>query len=132
MYGAMQLVQPPVATTYVGAAVGISALLLAGGRRQYRAVLPHARVMIHQPSAQVEGVAADIDVHAREILRLNSRLVELLARHTGQRSEQVARDINRDFWLSAEEAIDYGLADNIVGQRTSTATAKHASRARPE
>jgi ATP-dependent Clp protease protease subunit len=116
IYDAMHLVQPAVATACVGSAVGISALLLAGGTRGKRAALPNARVMIHQPSTDVEGTAADIDVHAREVLRLNTRLTELLAHDSRQTVERITLDINRDFWMDAYEALAYGLIDSVVGQ----------------
>lgn len=116
IYDAMHLVQPQVATICVGSAIGIAALLLAGGARHKRAALPNAHIMIHQPSIQLEGTAADIDVRAREILRLNARLTESLAVETGQTDEQITRDISRDFWMNAQEALEYGLIDKIVGQ----------------
>jgi len=129
VYDAMQLVQPKVAITCVGTAVGISSLLLAGGERDKRATLPNARMMIHQPSSEVEGIAADVDVQAREVLRLNARLIELLARDTGQSVERVAYDINRDYWMSAAEAMEYGVVGLIVGQTAATAAADRAEAA---
>lgn len=116
IYDAMHLVRPPVATTCVGTAIGIAALLVAAGTRGRRAALPNARLMIHQPSTEVVGAAADIDVRAREIVRMNARLTELLATDSGQPVERVAHDMNRDFWLSAEEAVSYGLVDTVLGR----------------
>lgn len=120
IYDAMHLVRPKVATTCVGTAVGIAALLVAGGAHGQRAALANARLMIHQPSTELAGTAADIDVRAREVLRLNARLTELLASDTAQQLERVAHDLNRDFWLSADEALNYGLVDSIVGHPDST------------
>jgi ATP-dependent Clp protease protease subunit len=116
MYDAMHLVRPRIATICVGVAVGIAALIVAGGARGQRTALANARMMIHQPSSQLEGVAADIDVHAREIVRLNARLIELLAGDTSQPVGRVAGDLNRDFWLNAEEALSYGLVDDVLGR----------------
>ena len=115
IYDTMHLVRPNVATTCIGSAVGIAALLVAGGAHGDRAVLPNARMMLHQPSTELEGTAADIDVRAREVLRLNARLTELLASDTAHTVERVAQDLNRDFWLNAEEARSYGIIDSIVG-----------------
>jgi ATP-dependent Clp protease protease subunit len=100
IYDTMQLVAPQVGTTCVGMAASAAAVILAGGARGKRAALPNSRMLIHQASAGVQGTAADIEVHAREILRLNARIKELLAADTGQDVERISRDINRDYWMS--------------------------------
>ena len=115
IYDTMHLISPSVATTCVGMAASAAAVILAGGAKGKRHCLPNSRMLIHQASAGVQGTAADIEVHAREILRLNARIKELLAADTGQSVERIGRDINRDYWMSALEARDYGLVDSIVG-----------------
>jgi ATP-dependent Clp protease protease subunit len=122
----MHLIQPQVATTCVGMAASMAAVLLGGGAKGKRAALPNARVLIHQASAGVQGTAADIEVHAREILRLNARLKELMAADIGQDIERISRDINRDYWMSAQEARAYGVIDMIHGE---TETSQAADRA---
>src|SRR5437773_8066340 len=116
IYDTMQLVSNPVATTCVGMAASAAAVILAGGAHGRRAALPNSRMLIHQASAGVQGTAADIEVHAREILRLNARLKELMAADTGQEIDRISRDINRDYWMSAKEARDYGVIDMIHGE----------------
>src|SRR5206468_2492056 len=115
IYDAMHLVSPDVSTTCVGMAASAAAVILAGGAKGKRLSLPNSRMLIHQASAGMQGTAADIEVHAREILRLNARITELLASDTGQSVERIERDINRDYWMSAIEAKEYGLIDSIVG-----------------
>ena len=129
IYDTMQLIPPPVATTCVGTAASMGAWLLAGGAKGRRAALPNSRILIHQASAGVQGTAADIEVHAREILRLNARLKELMAVDTGQDIERISHDINRDYWMSASEAKEYGVIDMIVGQTEATAAADRAEAA---
>jgi ATP-dependent Clp protease, protease subunit len=129
IYDTMQLIQPQVATTCVGIAASMGAWLLAGGARGKRSALPNARVLIHQASAGFQGTAADIEVQAREILRLEARMQELLSADTGQSVERIALDINRDYWMSAGEARDYGLIDLIVGQTDATQAADRAEAA---
>lgn len=129
IYDTMHLIHPPVATTCVGMAASMGAVLLGGGARGKRAALPNARILIHQPSAGFTGTAADIEVQAREILRMNVRLQELMAGDTGQTVERIARDINRDYWMNAREARDYGVIDTIVGQTEATAAADRAEAA---
>jgi ATP-dependent Clp protease protease subunit len=107
-------------------AASMGAVLLGGGAHGKRAALPNARVLIHQASAGVQGTAADIEVHAREILRLNARLKQLMASDTGQDIERISHDINRDYWMSAQEARAYGVIDIIHGQ---TETSQAADRA---
>src|SRR5919204_6366870 len=129
IYDTMHLIQPPVATTCVGIAASMGAWLLAGGAKGKRAALPNARILIHQASGGFRGTAADIEVQAREILRLEARMQELLAADTGQSVERIARDINRDYWMSAPEAHEYGIVDSIVGQTEATEAADRAEQA---
>jgi ATP-dependent Clp protease protease subunit len=129
IYDTMHLVQPTVATTCVGMAASAAAVILAGGARGRRAALPNSRMLIHQASAGVQGTAADIEVHAREILRLNARIKELLSADTGQDVERISQDINRDYWMSALEARDYGLIDTIIGSTNASVAADRAEAA---
>jgi ATP-dependent Clp protease, protease subunit len=129
IYDTMQLVSNPVATTCVGMAASAAAVILAGGAKGRRSALPNSRMLIHQASAGVQGTAADIQVHAREILRLNARIKELLSRDTGQNVERISQDINRDYWMSAVEARDYGLIDTIIGATDASAAADRAEAA---
>jgi ATP-dependent Clp protease protease subunit len=129
IYDTMQLITPQVATTCIGICASMGAWLLAGGAKGKRAALPNARVLIHQASAGFQGTAADIEVQAREILRLEARMQELLAADTGQTVERIAQDINRDYWMSAGEARDYGIIDLIVGATEATAAADRAEAA---
>lgn len=114
IYDTMRLIRPRVATTCVGLAASIAAVLLAGGEPGRRTALPSARVMIHQALGGIQGSGAEIDVQARELLRQNARIKERLAADTGQPLERIARDVNRDYWMSAAEARDYGLIDDIA------------------
>ena len=123
IYDTMHLIQPPVATTCIGMAASMGAVLLGGGARGKRSALPNSRILIHQASAGFEGTAADIEVQAREILRLEARMQELLAADTGQSVDRIAHDINRDYWMSAGEARDYGIIDLIVGATEATLAA---------
>jgi ATP-dependent Clp protease protease subunit len=129
IYDTMHLIQPPVATTCIGMAASMGAVLMGGGAKGKRAALPNSRILIHQASAGVRGNAADIEVHAREILRLIARLKELVAADTGQSLDQISHDINRDYWMSAQEAKDCGVVDMIVGQTAFTAPADRAEAA---
>ena len=126
IYDTMQLIRPEVATTCVGLAASIAAVILAGGAKGRRAALPSSRIMIHQASGGLAGTSADIDVQARELLRLNARIKELLSADTGQSVERIAQDINRDFWMSAVEAREYGLIDSIVGATEASHAADRA------
>jgi ATP-dependent Clp protease protease subunit len=126
IYDTMQLVAPEVGTTCVGMAASAAAVILAGGKKGKRISLPNSRMLIHQASAGVQGTAADIEVHAREILRLNARIKELLAADTGQPVERIERDINRDYWMSAIEAREYGLIDSIIGSTQASLAADRA------
>jgi ATP-dependent Clp protease, protease subunit len=126
IYDTMQLVTPSVATTCVGMAASAAAVILAGGAKGKRLALPNSRMLIHQASAGMQGTAADIEVHAREILRLNARITQLLSADTGQSVERISSDINRDYWMSAIEAREYGLIDSIVGASQATLAADRA------
>ncbi len=117
IYDTMQYIKPDVATVCVGMAASMGAILLAGGAPGKRYALPHARVMIHQPWGGVQGQAVDIDIHAREIMRLRQMLNEILSRHTGQPLERIEKDTDRNFFMSAEEARTYGLVDEVLEQR---------------
>ena len=115
IYDTMQLIQPDVSTTCVGMAASMGAVLLTGGAKEKRFTLPNSTIMIHQAAGGFEGTAADIEIRAREILRLQQRIKEILAYHSGQDMDRIARDMDRDFFMSAEAARDYGLIDEIIG-----------------
>jgi ATP-dependent Clp protease protease subunit len=118
IYDTLRYIKPSVSTTCVGEAASIAALLLAAGARGKRFALPNARVMIHQPSAHgISGQATDIEIHAREILKLKEELSKILAKHTGQPLERVVEDSDRNFFMSAEEARVYGLIDEVIEKR---------------
>jgi ATP-dependent Clp protease protease subunit len=129
IYDTMQLLSNPVATTCIGMAASMGAWLLAGGAKGKRTALPNSRILIHQGSAGFQGTAADIEVQAREMLRLEARMVELLAADTGQTAGRIKQDINRDYWMSATEAKEYGLIDSIVGATDATQAADLAEAA---
>jgi ATP-dependent Clp protease protease subunit len=118
IYDTMQYVKPDVATIALGQAASMGAVLLAGGAKGKRFSLPHSRVMLHQPlMTGLQGQATDIDIHAKDIMRLRSRLNEILAEHTGQGVSKIHADTERDFILEAEEALEYGLIDKIIVSR---------------
>jgi ATP-dependent Clp protease protease subunit len=129
IYDTMHLVSPDVSTTCVGMAASAAAVILAGGAKGKRMSLPNSRMLIHQASTGVQGTAADIEIQAREILRLNARIKELLAADTGQTIERIERDIARDYWMSALEAKEYGLIDTIVGSTEASLKADRAEAA---
>ncbi|MEO0479499.1 MAG: ATP-dependent Clp protease proteolytic subunit [Planctomycetota bacterium] len=114
IYDTMQFVQCPVATYCIGQAASMGAVLLAAGSKGKRHALPHARVMIHQPWGGVQGTAADISIQAEEILKMKTTLTGILANHSGQDPARVLKDSDRDFFMSAPEALEYGLVDEIV------------------
>jgi len=118
IYDTMQFMKAPVRTTCMGLAASMGAFLLAAGRPGKRAALPHARIMIHQPSGGTQGTAADIEIQAREILYLRSKMNELMAKHTGRAVEQIERDIDRDRFMSADEAQAYGIVDHVIVHRS--------------
>jgi len=117
IYDTMQYVRPPVSTICLGQAASMASLLLAAGAKGKRYALPYARIMIHQPMGGVQGQATDIDIHAREILRMKEIVNELLAGHTGQPIEQITRDTERDFFMSAGQAKEYGIIDEVFDVR---------------
>lgn len=110
----MRHIQPPVSTVCVGMAASMGAILLAAGEKGKRYILPNAEVMIHQPSGGAEGMAADIEITAKQILKLRERLNKILAASTGQPLKKIEQDVDRDFFLSADEAVKYGLADKVL------------------
>ena len=116
IYDTMQYVRCDVSTICLGQAASMAAWLLAAGAKGKRMGLPNSRIMVHQPMGGVQGQATDIDIHAREILRLRQRLNEILALHTGRGAEQIARDTERDYHMTGEEACTYGLIDRVVRQ----------------
>ncbi len=117
IYDTMQYIKPDVVTTCIGQAASMAAILLAAGTKGKRFALPNSRIMIHQPMGGVQGQATDIDIHAREILKIRERLNQILAERTGQPIEKIAKDTDRNFFMSAEEARDYGLIDEILVRR---------------
>jgi ATP-dependent Clp protease, protease subunit len=122
IYDTMQFVKPDVSTLCVGQAASMGALLLAAGAKGKRFCLPNSRVMIHQPLGGFRGQASDIEIHAKEILFLKQRLNEILAHHSGQSVDAVAKDTDRDNFLSAEQAVSYGLVDKVLNSRTDVQT----------
>ncbi|MFC1594370.1 ATP-dependent Clp endopeptidase proteolytic subunit ClpP [Candidatus Omnitrophota bacterium] len=117
LYDTIQFLKPDVATYCVGQAASMGALLLAAGTKGKRYALPHARIMIHQPWGGAQGAASDISIQANEILRLKEKLNEILAHHTGKSVEQVKQDSDRDNFMSAEEAKDYGIIDEVIATK---------------
>ena len=115
IYDTMQFIRPDVATICIGQAASVAALLLSAGTRGKRLALPNSRVLIHQPTmGGLSGQATDIDIHAREILRVRASLNEIMAHHTGQPLEKIERDVERDFWMDAQQAREYGIVDEII------------------
>jgi len=115
IYDTMQFIQPDVSTTCIGMAASIAAVLLCAGAPGKRFALPNSRVLIHQPwIGGVSGQATDIDIHAREILRLRASINEILASHTKQSVQKIEHDVERDFWMSAQQALEYGMVDEII------------------
>ena len=117
IYDTMQFIKPDVSTICVGQAASMGSLLLAGGAKGKRYCLPHSRIMIHQPSGGFQGQASDIDIQAREVLKLKARLNDILARHTGQALETIARDSDRDNFMDGKTAAEYGLIDTVLDRR---------------
>jgi ATP-dependent Clp protease, protease subunit len=117
IYDTMQYVRPDVVTICMGQSTSMAALLLAAGTKGKRYCLPHSRIMIHQPLGGAQGQATDIDIQAREILKVREILNKILAKHTGQPLDRIQRDTERDFFMSAEEAKEYGLVDKVITQR---------------
>ena len=116
IYDTMQFIKPDVQTICVGIAMSMGALLLAGGAESKRMALPNAKILIHQVSSAFQGQATDIEIHAKEIIDVRRRLDEILAKHTGQDLEKVARDTERDYFMSADEAMEYKLIDRVISK----------------
>jgi ATP-dependent Clp protease protease subunit len=121
IYDTMQFIKPDVSTMCIGQAASMGALLLTGGAKGKRYCLPHSRMMIHQPLGGFQGQASDIDIHAREILAIRERLNKILAAHTGQPIEKIQLDTDRDNFLSAHDAVNYGLIDKVLTKRSAEA-----------
>jgi ATP-dependent Clp protease protease subunit len=117
IYDTMQYIKCPVSTICVGQAASMAAVLLAAGTEGKRIALPNSRIMLHQPLGGVQGQATDIEIHAREIKNIRDRLNQIIAKHTNQDIEKVARDTDRDFFMSAEEALSYGIVDKVIEKR---------------
>ncbi len=124
IYDTMQFVNCDVSTICIGQAASMGALLLGGGANGKRYALPHSRIMVHQPSAGYQGQATDIDIHAKEVLELKRKLNEIMAKSTGQPVEKIEKDLERDNFMSGPEAVDYGLIDTVLGNRTEIAASK--------
>jgi len=121
IYDTMQYVKPPVSTICMGQAASMGALLLSAGAKGRRLSLPHSRIMIHQPSGGFGGQASDIELHAKEILRLKAKLNEILMKHTGQALDRIEKDTDRDYFMGAGEAKEYGLIDEVVIKKPASA-----------
>ena len=118
VYDTMQFVKSDISTICIGQAASMGALLLAGGTKEKRFALPHSRIMVHQPSAGFQGQATDINIHATEVLELKARLNAIMAKHTGKTVKQIEADLERDNFMSAEQAVEYGLIDTVLSERT--------------
>lgn len=123
IYDTMQFIKPDVSTMCVGQAASMGALLLGGGAKGKRFCLPHSRIMIHQPLGGFQGQASDIDIHAKEILKTRERLNEIFAKHTGQPLERIQTDTDRDRFMGGDEAVEYGLIDEVLARRAITVDA---------
>ena len=121
IYDTMQFIKPPIATVCIGQAASMAAVLLAGGAKGKRTALPNVRILIHQPLGGARGQATEIEIHAKEILRMREELNRVLARHTGQPIERIAADTERDYFMSAEQARAYGIIDTVVEKRAAPA-----------
>jgi len=128
IYDTMQFIKPDVSTICTGQAASMGAVLLAAGAKGKRYCLPHARVMIHQPLGGVQGQASDMEIHVRETLGVRDRLNKILAKHTGQSVEKIKHDTDRDNFLSAKDAVEYGLIDKVLEKRAETAPASSAAK----
>lgn len=118
IYDTMQFIKPDVSTVCIGQAASMGALLLAGGAKGKRFALPHARMMVHQPLGGFQGQATDIEIHAREILRVRERLNQILVKHTGRSLDQIENDTDRDYFMDGAEAKQFGLVDAVIEKRT--------------
>ena len=117
LYDTMQYVKPDISTVCMGMAASAAAVLLSGGAEGKRYALPHARVMLHQPHGGAQGQATDIEIQARLILQMREQTNQILAKHTGQSLEKVAKDTDRDFWMMADEAVEYGVVDQVLARQ---------------
>jgi ATP-dependent Clp protease protease subunit len=122
IYDTMQFIKPDVQTTCVGIAMSMGAVLLAGGTKGKRAALPNSKILIHQVSSGFQGQASDIEIQAREVINIKRRLEEILSAHTGQKTEKVAKDMERDYFMTSKEAMEYGLIDRVLEHRSNTPT----------
>jgi ATP-dependent Clp protease protease subunit len=118
IYDTMQFINSDISTICVGQAASMGALLLGGGTNGKRFALPHSRIMVHQPSAGFSGQATDIEIHAKEVLELKRRLNEIMSKHTGQKVEKIQKDLERDNFMSSDDAVEYGLIDTVLIQRS--------------
>jgi ATP-dependent Clp protease protease subunit len=118
IYDTMQFIKPPVATTCMGQAASMGAILLAAGAEGKRSMLPNGRVMIHQPLGGTQGQATDVEIYTKEILVIRDRLNDILVKHTGQNLKQIQKDTDRNFFMSAEEARKYGIVDQVISKRS--------------
>jgi ATP-dependent Clp protease protease subunit len=117
IYDTMQFIKPDISTFCVGQCASMAAVLLAAGTKGKRYALPNARILIHQPLGGVSGQATDIEIHAREILRIREMLNDILVRHTGQNAERISRDTDRDYIMSAPQGVEYGIVDQVIRER---------------
>jgi ATP-dependent Clp protease protease subunit len=127
IYDTMQFIKPDVSTIAVGIAMSMGALLLAGGAKGKRMALPNAKILIHQVSGGFQGQATDIEIQARETIALKRRMEEIIAEHTGQTIERVSKDMERDYFMSPQEAQEYGIIDNVIVHRAAAAAAAAAA-----
>ncbi len=121
IYDTMQFIRPPIATLCIGQAASMGSLLMAGGEQGMRFALPHSRIMLHQPSGGFQGQASDIERHAEDIVKLKRRLNEIYVRHTGQSYDVIERTLDRDYFMSAEDAVEFGLVDQVLDKRAAPA-----------
>ncbi len=126
IYDTIQYIQPQVATIAIGHAASMGALLLAAGEKGKRSALPNAKIIIHQPAGGMQGQASDIDIHAREMLKTRDRLNQILADATGKSLDEIAHDTDRDYILTAEEAVEYGLIDKVIHKRASSVSTEES------
>ena len=117
IYDTMQIIEPDVATICTGMAASMGAVLLVAGEKGMRAALPHSRVMIHQPLGGIQGQASDIEITAREILKLKDELYQIISDHSGQTMEKIRQDADRDYWMKAQEALEYGMIDKVYSKK---------------
>ena len=117
IYDTMQYIKPDIQTTCIGIGMSMGAIILAGGTKGKRVALPNAKILIHQVSGGFQGQATDIEIQARETINLKRRLEEIIAEHTGKPTEQVAKDMERDYFMTSQEAQDYGIIDNVIAHR---------------